>query len=77
MAESNKFEDIKNQINIIKAKLENIDKTLSIQEKTLDLIQENSRSLFREAIPHEKETNLEEIMKSVFKGNKLPRILFK
>lgn len=74
---TNKFEDIKKQINIIKAKLENIDKTLNIQEKTLDLIQENSRSLLSEAISNKKEANLEEIMKSVFKENKLPKILFK
>lgn len=76
MEKENKFIDIKTQIHIIKQRLENIDKILNLQEKTLEVIQENTRALFKEAIFEKRPNNIEDIMKSVFKKKKLPGILF-
>ena len=76
---SNKnLNNIRNQIDLLKQKLDGIDKTLELQEEVLDILQENSKSLIRDALsPNKGSYSVDEIMKSAFSKGKLPKILFK
>ncbi len=76
---SNKnLNNIRTQIDLLKQRLEGIDKTLELQEEILDLLHENSKSLIKDAISHNRNSSTaDEIMKSAFSKGKLPKILFK
>lgn len=70
--------NIRNQIDLLKQKLDNIDKTLGLQEEALDLLEENSKSLIKDILPiHRNIFSTDEVMKNAFSKHKLPRILFK
>ena len=73
---TNNLEKIRTQIELLKMKLNNIDKTLCLQEKVLNLIDEKTNSLFKET-KTSKTTSAHEIMKSAFSGKNIPKILLK
>ena len=64
-----KLKYIKAQIEALKNRLESIDKTLSLQEKLIDLISP--------AFCKEESNSVEKIMKKAFSKGSLPKILFK
>ena len=74
-----KLENIRTKINVLKQRLENIDRTLIVQEKMLDLLNENAKLLFKEesGIKPKTNSNIEEVMKKCFTKGVLPKILFK
>ena len=72
----NNLEKIKLQINLLKENLDNIDKTLNIQEEAINTLHENSKTLFVEAMTHEN-NSIKQIMKTAFSKGKVPGILFK
>ena len=72
-----KIDEIKTQLELLKKRLDNIDKILNIQEETLDLLCENTEALFNDALrPSKNEISPEEIMRNAFKSKRLPKILF-
>ena len=72
----NKLENIKLQIELLKRKLNTIDKVLTIQEHAINLIDEKSKALFIESGSNKNFTP-EDIMKNIFSNKKLPNILLK
>ena len=77
-SQNESFNKIRTQIEFLKERLENIDKTLEVQEEVLDLLYENSKSLLHDALYTDDETvSVNEIMKRAFSGKALPKILFK
>ena len=52
-----------------------MDKTLALQEKAIDLIDEKSKALLREAQLNGINLSVEQIMKNAFSGKTLPKIL--
>ncbi|MBI3591653.1 MAG: hypothetical protein HY094_09800 [Candidatus Melainabacteria bacterium] len=81
MNENTQIKNLKNirtQIELLKERLDNIDKTLNTQEEVLDLLFEDSKSLLQEAsICKQDNNNVVDIMKRAFTQGKLPKILFK
>ena len=71
------LEKIRVQIELLKKRINNMDKTLTLQEKAIDLIDEKSKALLREAQFTNINTSVEQIMKNAFKGKSLPKILHK
>lgn len=72
------LEKIRSQIDLLKERLDNIDKVLNVQEEAINLLQENTKSLFKEAtVSYNSTDSVEEIMKSVFFKGRLPKILNK
>lgn len=71
----NNLEKIRIQIEILKKRINNMDKTLTLQEQTIDLIEEKSKDLMKEASLSTVSMSVEEIMKNAFSGKKLPKIL--
>ena len=69
------LEKIKVQIELLKKRINNMDRTLVIQEKVIDLIDEKSKTLLKEAQFSDINMSVEQIMKSAFKGKSLPKIL--
>ncbi len=69
------LEKIRIQIELLKKRIQNMDKTLSTQERTIDLIDEKSKNLFREAQLTNTDLSVEEIMKKAFPGKTLPKFL--
>lgn len=72
----NNLEKIKTQISFLKEKLDNIDKTLNVQEEAINTLHENSKSLLLEAMTHEN-SSVKQIMKTAFTKGKIPDIFFK
>lgn len=81
MSEQDSIKNLKNikvQIEVLKQRLENIDKTLEVQEEVLDILQENSRTLLHDTLGHWKDkVSVERIMKDAMPKGKIPKILFK
>lgn len=72
------LEKIRFQIELLKERLDNIDKVLNVQEEAINLLQENTKSLFKEAtVSYNSTDSVEEIMKSVFFKGRLPKIFNK
>jgi len=71
----NNLEKIRAQIELLKTRINNMDRTLTLQEKTIDLIDEKSRDLLKEAQFSNINTSVEQIMKNAFKSKTLPKIL--
>ena len=71
------LERIRVQIELLKKRINNMDKTLSIQEKVIDLIDEKSKSLLREAQFSDINLSVEQIMKNAFSDKSLPKILLR
>ena len=72
------LEDIKLKIELLKKRLDNIDRILTIQEEVLDLISENTKSLCIEAQESTKNFDLyEKVIRQSFTKGKIPRILYK
>ena len=69
------LEKIRVQIELLKKRITNMDKTLVLQEKAIDLIDEKSKALLREAQFSDINLSVEQIMKNAFKGKTLPKIL--
>ena len=74
-----KLKYIKAQIEALKNRLESIDKTLSLQEKLIDLIstEPHKQLLNKPAFCKEESNSVEKIMKKAFSKGSLPKILFK
>ena len=69
---------IRSQIDLLKQKLDSIDKTLELQGEVINLLEENSKSLIKDVLPGHKNTfSTDEVMKNAFSKHRLPRILFK
>ena len=78
LSQNEGFNKIRTQIELLKDRLNNIDKTLEVQEEVLDLLYENSKSLLHDALYTDDESiSVNEIMKRAFSGRTLPKILFK
>ena len=75
------LEKIKSQLDLLKVKLDNLDKTLKTQERILNLLDEDSSGFFNLLTKVEKKqeqkASIENIMKNAFSSKKLPKILFK
>lgn len=72
----NNIENIRTEVKVLKQRLENINKALVNQEKTLNLLNENTKLLLTEALnPKNNFNSVEEIMKRAFSKGKLPNIL--
>ena len=69
------LEKIRVQIELLKKRINNMDKTLALQEKAIDLIDEKSKALLREAQLNGIILSVEQIMKNAFSGKTLPKIL--
>ena len=69
------LERIRVQIELLKKQINNMDKTLVLQEKAIDLIDEKSKALLREAQFSNINMSVAQIMKNAFKGKTLPKIL--
>ena len=69
------LEKIRGQIELLKKRITNMDKTLVLQEKAIDLIDEKSKALLREAQFSDINLSVEQIMKNAFNGKTLPKIL--
>ena len=72
--ESN-LEKIRVQIELLKKQINNMDRTLTIQEKAIDLIDEKSKILLKEAQFSNINISAEQIMKNTFSGKPLPKTL--
>ncbi len=73
--EHNNVEKIKSQFDQMRKRLDDLDKVLSVQERTIDYLDQKNDSLIKDAnLPH-KEASVEAIMKNVFAKGKLPKIL--
>ena len=70
-----KLEKIRIQIELLKKRINNMDRTLVLQEKAIDLIDEKSKAILREAQFTNINTSVEQIMKNTFKSKTLPKIL--
>ena len=70
-------ENIRKQIDHLKVRLNNIDKNLDTQQKALDILYENSKTLLNEAFNFKNKVSVEEIMKRVFSKGTMPKIMFK
>lgn len=74
----NNFENISDQVKQLKLRLDNLDKTLTLQEEILDTLFENTNSLLNEALLSNKSADsVQEIMKGAFSKGVLPKILQK
>ena len=72
------LEKIRIQIELLKQRLDNIDRTLDLQEEVLDVLDENSKSLLQDALNKNQQGNsVNEIMKSAFTRGNIPKILSK
>ena len=69
------LEKIRVQIELLKKRINNMDKTLTIQEKAIDLIDEKSKALLRETQFSNINMSVEQIMKSAFPDKTLPKVL--
>ena len=69
------LEKIRVQIELLKKRINNMDRTLLLQEKAIDLIDEKSKALLKEAEFSNLNLPVEQIMKNAFKGKALPKIL--
>ena len=66
------------QIELLKKRLDNIEQVLNIQEKIIDMLNENTKILYKDTFAYSKQTNpVEQIMKNAFPSKELPKILFK
>ena len=75
-----KFDGIRTQLDLLKQRLDNIDRVLNIQEEVLNLLNENTKFLYKEAMAFNNVNNntpTYEIMRNAFSGRKIPKILFK
>ena len=71
------LEKIRVQIELLKKRINNMDKTLVLQEKAIDLIDEKSKALLKEAQFNNLDLSVEQIMKKAFTRKTLPKILTK
>lgn len=72
------FLKIRQELESIKLRLDNAEKTLIVQEELLDELNQNTKSLLKEAFGLKETTNLqEEIIRRQFPKGRLPKILFK
>jgi len=73
----NGLERIKSQLEQMKKRLNELDNVLNVQEKAIDLLEDNNNSLAREANMTRKQVSPEVIMRNVFSKGTLPKILQK
>ena len=71
------LEKIRVQIELLKKRIHNMDKTISIQEEAIDLIDEKSKALLKECKFSSLDMSVEQIMKNAFNSKTLPKILLK
>ncbi len=72
------LEKIRSQIELLKLRLENINKTLNFQEDILNMLTENTKLLLKEAtVTYSNPDSTCEIMRKAFSKGKIPKILFK
>ena len=70
------IENIKTQIDLLKQSLENIGKTLDLQENTLNILHEDRKTILCEVLAKNTSGNsIEEIMKNALSKGKIPKIL--
>ena len=69
------LEKIRVQIELLKKRINNMDRTLTVQEKAIDLIDENTKDLLKEAQFSSLDMSVEQIMKNAFRNKTLPKIL--
>ncbi len=73
-----RLDNIRTQIDLLKERLDNLDRVLNIQEGVLNSLNENTKFLYKEALVFNNSNNsVHEIMKKAFSSKKLPKILFK
>ena len=71
------LEKIRVQIELLKKRITNMDRTLDLQEKAIDLIDEKSKTLLREVQFSNITMPVEQIMKNAFSSKTLPKVLFR
>ena len=71
------LEQIRAQIELLKKRIYNMDKTLSIQETAIDLIDKRAKDFLKEAQLSNMDMSVKEIMKNAFSRKALPGILLK
>ncbi|GEM_PF-2941161 len=72
------LEKIRTQLELLKLRLDNINKTLNFQEDILNILTENTRLLLKEVPVTTTDPNsTEAIMKKAFSKGRIPKILFK
>ncbi len=71
----NNLEKIRVQIELLKKQINNMERTMTVQEKAIDLIDEKSKTLLKEVQFNNINTSVEEIMRNAFSGKALPKIL--
>lgn len=70
--------NIRSQIDSLKQKLDNLDKTINVQEQILEVLNEDTKKLLPDVLrPVNNSDSVEEIMKSAFSKGKLPKSLLK
>ena len=70
-----KLERIKEQIELLKKQINTMDRTLTIQEKAIDLIDEKAKAFLKESQFSDINISVEQIMKNAFSSKRLPKIL--
>ena len=71
------LERIRVQIELLKKRINNMDRTLTVQEKAIDLIDEKTKDLLKEAQFSNLDMSVEQIMKNAFSSKTLPKVLFR
>ena len=71
------LDKIRVQIELLKKRITNMDRTLDLQEKAIDLIDEKSKTLLREVQFSNITMPVEQIMKNAFSSKTLPKVLFR
>ena len=69
------LERIREQIELLKKRINTMDRTLAIQEKAIDLIDEKAKALLKESQFSNINMSVEQIMKNAFSSKTLPKIL--
>jgi len=70
------IENIKNQLQLLKHRLDKVEVTLKFHEHILDNLSTNVSSLFS-ILQSVNDTSVEGIMRKQFKNKELPKIMFK
>ena len=70
------YNEIKTQIEDLKTRLEKIGRLLNLQEESVNLLTENTKSLFKDTMAPNN-NSIQEIMRKSLSRGKLPNILSK
>ncbi|MBI2995492.1 MAG: hypothetical protein HYY52_02135 [Candidatus Melainabacteria bacterium] len=74
----NNLKDIRTKIDELKERLNNIDRNLNLQEKILDELNQDSKSLFQNTpLTHKSTNSMEDIIRGAFAKRRIPKIFFK